>query len=440
MAFTSPLRRTTLSIVTGFVCIALILAWLTTTGRAYNPISRWIQNDPAHHAVFCCLKKVRQSQTDGILRLYIDSGGNLYPDAAYLPTNTELRADLNNSSADLEQYYIQNTAPRNSLFAHYQQSPLLTGKAVVWNSRGWQLIQNQLTTVAVQQIDSATKHGVRPLIMLIHGYNVADTAHLAARLSCDNTRCEEPNGRCGRGKPYLSLVKDSLTATGLVPEKAVWLEVYWDGLQEKPLFIWSGAQLSARYAGLRLREVLSQLDNRTPVRVLTHSSGAIVITQALWNNDAFNGGGNDEDYLTTWAAATSTPTNPNIRVGMLVPALTSRAFVYYGQRTPLDTSAQMVGYRLVIGRNERDYAVNKKWVGAEKGGATGMGAGLYALRYAAEQTALYPIDLRPIGFCTSTSRKDTPKQYQHDGYEEHDWLVYFRRRAIMKDFLKQVFE
>ncbi|MFC6223779.1 hypothetical protein ACFP2F_11055 [Hymenobacter artigasi] len=440
MASTPHLRRKISLVIASLICIGLLLAWLTTTGRVYNPIAGYIQTNPAHHAVYCCLKKARQAHSDGILRLYIDSGGNLYPDASCLPTNTGLRADVNNGSADLEHYYNHNAGLRDKLFAQYHQTPQLAGKAGVWNSRGWQIIQNQLTTAAVRQIDSTTQQGARPLIMLIHGYNVSDTDHLAAQISCDNSPCKNPSGHCELPEPYYSRVKDSLMATGLLPSNAVWLEVYWDGLQENPLLIWSAAQLSARYAGLRLREVLSQLDNRTPVRVLTHSSGAIVISQALWNNDAFNGGGSAEDDLTAWAAATSTPTNPDIRVGMLVPALTSQAFTYYGQRTPQVTSAQMVGYRLVVGRNERDYAINKKWVGAEKAGATGMGASLCALKYAAEQTAHYPIDLRPIGFCTSTSRKDTPKQYQHGAYEEHDWLVYFKRQAIMKDFLKQVFE
>ena len=462
MTIKSPFR-TALFTLTGLLltCGLLGLA-LVATGYIPNPISRKVRNDPGHHNVFCCLKKARQAQPDDTIRLYIDSGGNLYPDAEFLPTNTVLRTDPGNSSADLEVFYRgpvtereETTAHahdrtreplRQALYARYGQRDFIPDKTPVWDGHAWQSIQDRLVNKEAAEIDAATENGKHPLIILIHGINVADTAHLAAVSDCDNSPCPKANqakGNCHRPVPYYTALKSLVRhqKSGVVPKDAVWLEVYWDGLREQPLFAWGAAQLSARYAGLRLREVLNKVKNTTPIRVLTHSAGGIVISQALWTNDAFNGADEDEDFIMHWASTTPTPTNPNIRVGMLVPALTSQAFFYYGQRTPPVARAQATSYRLVIGRNERDFAVSKEFVGSERFGATSMGVTSSAFNYAVQQCSLYPVDLRAVDFCTSTGKADINPlvQYGKTAYEAHDWLLYFRRETQMTAFLKDVF-
>ncbi len=411
-----------------------------------------IINDPGHHAVFACLAS--HPPHDKTLRLYVDSGGNLYPAAPYLPNNSALLrqvGNLRNTEADLSWYFDQpaNQAAEKALFAHYGLANAASTDAT------WDALRQEMARRFALQIDSATSNGRKTLVLLIHGFNVADTTHATTGKACSDT-----NPAHRRDTTYYNAIRTRLERERPELKSAVWLEMYWDGFQEAPLRIWGAAQASARYAGLALREVLRQTDPATPVRVFTHSAGGVVISQALWNNDAFNdqSNGRYERELRHLFDTIPTPPHRNLRIGMLVPALTSVAFDYYGKRTfalkAPDTT--IINYRIVVGQNRRDFAVNKGPAGSETAGATSMGAKEehFDAAVKAAATVVTNPDMHRVDFCVTPHCKKPPLPFRYPiaglwTFEAHDWRLYFSRRKIdsppnapfiMKEFLSQVLD
>lgn len=429
------------------------LGWLALLTTLSSSSTRNIPNDPAHHAVFGCL--VRNAPADGILRLYLDSGGDIYPPANFLPaSNDGLRQvdNLPNQQADLQWYFDRNPAVRKQLFAaHGLREPIGPNPPFDYDNVAWDALRREMARRFAHAIDSATANGTKPLLVLIHGFNVADTAH-----TTQGDCATRPPAKV-RAAAYYPTIRRLLIAQRPELAAATWLEVYWDGFQEAPLRIWGAAQLSARYAGLGVREVLRQIQPTTPVRVFTHSAGGIVITQALWNSDPVTKRGAkllEEKQLLGMLATIPTPALPDLRVGMLVPALTSEAFSFYNERTFASATATkpVPDYRIVVGQNRRDFAVNKGPLGSEAAGATSMGARAAAYEYAKEKCAC--AGLRPpVDFCVTTASGEVPDRFKHPigplVYEEHDWRLYFERRKpgaaadappIMRDFLAQVLD
>ena len=411
--------------------VLTLLAHPVSAALPGNPISAIIRNQSKHHAVFCCLKKARAAQPDSIIRLYIDGHGSLYPDAAFLPTNTELRRD-GGSAAWLETYYSCLSNPlRAALYARHHEAL----------NAPWENIQGKLVQEAAAQINQVTQHGQRPLVVLIHGFNVPDAQHNPADCACDAKYCSR--NPTSFDSAYYTKVRNMVKLRGKLPPRAVWLEVYWDGLQGAAPFIWGAGQLNARFAGMRFREVLSNLDTATTVRVLTHSAGGIVIAQALWNNDALRGGQKREKELVAWMQRADTPRNSHIRVGMLVPALTSVTFDYFGKRTSHATpAASLTRYELVIGRNERDYIVTKLVSMPGIFGATDMGCREKSLQHALCQMRPYPGTLQGASLRTTTIFNTPSGMRKWLLWEEHDWKRYRHphRKAEMNNFLALVFQ
>lgn len=135
--------------------------------------------------------------------------------------------------------------------------------------------------------------------------------------------------------------------------KFSYLEVYWDGMYGSPLAIWPEAQVNSKWAGLGLRNLLRRLDPSLPVRVITHSRGASVISSALWNVDLRSTVAADLRYREAQQKLRP-PVLPALRVGMLAPAMRAIDFNTYDER---GDGAFCFHDRIVLGINPDDRAL-----------------------------------------------------------------------------------
>jgi hypothetical protein len=167
----------------------------------------------------------------------------------------------------------------------------------------------------------------RTLIVLIHGFNMA---------APESRRCYK-----------LAKIQTERLYPG---RKFAFLEVYWDGMYGDAFAIWPQAQRQSKWAGLGLRNLLCRLDPALPVRVLTHSRGSSVICAALWNTPMRSKADEDARYLQAQKALPP-PALPNLRVGLLVPAMRALDFECYFDR---GEAAAVLHDRIVIGFNPDD--------------------------------------------------------------------------------------
>ncbi len=267
-------------------------------------------------------------------RLYYDRHGHLYPIA--VPDKTAFRK----AHALLEQYYEENPSELAKAFeAERVAMPTNTDSENQFN-----YLQNHLLQKHLQQITNKGKD--KKIVFLIHGYNnTGESASLAMEKLRVATLRQFPE------------------------EEFLFVEIYWDGLTKKnnkfnSSRIWDNAQVSASYAGLGLRQLLNGLP-RGHYYAMTHSHGAAVITEALFNVRRFpKESYSDVDYMREIARRQNeydTPTSL-FSVGMLVPAIPGdNVFDKYYNRTenkmPVTTSLK--NFRFVNGFNRYDFATSK---------------------------------------------------------------------------------
>jgi hypothetical protein len=156
---------------------------------------------------------------------------------------------------------------------------------------------------------------------------------------------------------------------------------------------------------MELRRILTALPHDRPVRILTHSLGAHVATAALWNVSSklsdsvldHNAGG-PPDAAPEWvryfdgfsSAAYRTPTHPDLRLAMIVPAMPGLTFGgernldYYDRnyegRPPVTPGYQApqggppsTYDRIVVGQNSSDEIIEKYFLKPAWYGSTTLG-------------------------------------------------------------------
>jgi hypothetical protein len=224
-----------------------------------------------------------------------------------------------------------------------------------------------------------------------------------------------------------------------------YLEVYWDGLATSGLKqnifgVWGGGQHNAFNAGLGLRRVLYLIPSTVPVRILTHSHGAAVVTTGLWNIDSkiptrMRSNAWYRAYVEKTADVTrySTPVHPDLRVAMIVPAVPGNVFKDYKDRTPED--ALTYHDRIIVGINPSDAITSKFFLPSSWFGATTLAD--WRSEYWQHVAPLNADVPSPRFFCVdfSGSSVNDRTAFFWDG---HGWPVYLRRDAI-SDFLDALF-
>jgi hypothetical protein len=388
--------------------------------------------------------------------------GDLYPDLlAQLPLRDDF---IKGRESVLYNYYhnkphgIEATGNTNNLrelariYGISYDQQLTQSDTLTWCQVQQALVQRRIQALNAKLRTSAA--GTRPLVVLIHGFNVGSDAHIVH----------------GQQAGLYDQVRAALRE--IAPDKfrnAIFLEVFWDGLQKPtPVGIWGGAQLNARYAGLRLRQLIAGTDITTPIRVFTHSSGAIVATHAFWNVNAPYP--DPTTYLNRLMNRLynerATPLHPDVRLGLLVPATAGLAFKDHNSRTQpswylvqqdlvtarhLDSllvPAPTPVRHTIVGSNKRDYALNKAGiVSPYRMGVTSLGcvpadfqniidnvpgttqADSVVFWYPGAQKKKRPLVAETTGF-------------NHARFEAHGWQTYLlpERRKNFTRFVSKVMD
>ena len=272
-------------------------------------------------------------ESERVVWAFFDRGGDLYP-APSVPVAVDDRTMQTNS------LFLQRTYERGP-----DAEPWTTVREALGftSDASWDSVQQALARRTAARIDALTRRegqARRPLVLLIHGFNVPDS------------------------EASYSKVRDTIDP--LLPD-AVYFQVSWDGLRAGfPPAVWAKAQYNFPQVGYGLRHVLNRIDPATPVRVFTHSSGGPVAAHALW--DASRAYGNTlcsssprpgrEEFQARVCSRTSPPPGPapprlaDLRLGMIVPATNAGIFFEYDAReSPVE--------RIVLGVNPDDMAVGR---------------------------------------------------------------------------------
>lgn len=234
----------------------------------------------------------------------------------------------------------------------------------------------------------------RTLVVLIHGIN---NSYPEARRTYELARMR---------------VSERIPA-----RRVAFLEVYWDARHGDPFAVWGFARPASKWVGLGLRRVLRHLDPEVPLRVLAHSRGASVICSALWNVPFLEDEASNELFRRRQAELPA-PRHPQVRVGLLVPAMPEGDFDSYfssgpGKANPLEG--------LVVGVNEDDPAVGKGPLPSDWFGSTRLGCDLEVFR---SQVAPRFNRGRLVAHLVDLSAS-----------EVHDFKDYLLRKAFTETFL-----
>jgi hypothetical protein len=350
------------------------------------------------------------------VRLFIDRDGRFYPSAGQSIQDVRLERWWNL----LDSYYREASERRQpewlGLLARYgvPDGPFETA---------WEAVQDSIAATSARE--AIRTAGEQPLIVLVHGFN--------------NTAAE--------AEQALAATRGAIDVHLGFPQR--YLEVYWDGAAKRGGFwsifrVWGGGQHNSYNAGLALRRILNQIPPATPVRIVTHSLGGSVATAALWNVTSKIDSSVDAAWLRTYERLRNdtirhrTPSHPDLRLAMLVPAMPGNTFCNlpvrgarrcdYHDRTPAGDSTQ---HRVIVGVNRSDWVVNKFFVPSSKFGSTTLAARLreYRDRVKPLNEPGEPQRFFCLDFSKSSVNTTTPVLG-----ESHAWEVYVQRDAFA-DFI-----
>lgn len=281
----------------------------------------------------------------------------------------------------------------------------------------------------VSALQSANTEGERPLVILIHGFNVDDANRVYAEV-----RCAVKNLETGAADP-------------------VFLQVHWDGRKTKGVRrfgAWSGAQATAPLVGLKLRPLLNAiLEQRpkTPVRILTHSAGAVAVAALIGNSSsALSLADPDREkgckrtyahfcnHIRDNVGPFRPPAAVDLRIAMLAPATPPNSF---SEVFPLSGHGVLApNVTLIAGINPNDFATTKGFLpgSANPLGSTALSnerKSFCALRKGIERMRRSPIEpnnvtVHLLDFSNSTQCDDRTMLF----WEKHDFSCYLKREKM----------
>jgi hypothetical protein len=403
--------------------IALLFILLIITSCASRQRQVWfVETQNAHN-----------SERENTLKVYLDKQGSFYPtENIYIPykeffdpKNEANTTKLQQTSGNLEHYftgkfinkkgkysywnYYNYTKRSDRLRKYYKLSNLLSNDETFDKSQERILISN---TNSLNELISKTKS--KTLVVLIHGFNDANP-------SADYNM-------------FRNKLKETLN------QDLVFLEIFWDGLtanQGSPPTskIWGYAQYNSSQVAVTVRKILKKINHEFKIRLITHSLGASVGTAALFNTTSKWPRPLELGAYTQMLKNISAPTNKDIRLGMLAPAIpgvsTFKDFNDRGQKTENTIN------KIVVGHNCNDYAVTKRFFGIDflssKAGSTTLGANHKAevqkVRELLKKSG-YDNILSDINFASLKCKKDD---------EEHGLYYYMKNEVAFTNFINQLF-
>ena len=361
---------------------------------------------------------------DGVIRIFFDRNGFIYPDA--VPDATITDTALMKCDSRLASFYQSYPAVYDKICNANGVTPISELDSL--NARVDPL-QKRLINGYISRINTTAVQ--KTIVFLIHGCNEHPV------LSPDHYNA---------AKGY-QLTRDSLTAQ--FPAKhLLFVEIYWDGLSIEngshflptlslnTLKIWKNAQVGASYAGLELRRILSGLQNDT-IHVITHGDGAGLITNALFN--VLKSGSKQNSNPDRWeyeinnclnSRAYKTPAQ-QFYIGMLAPAIPGiNVFKEYHRRTVggKDTDVPLNNYHFILGFNKFDRVTSKFRLAAKCFGSTTLACKSAELNRTRQ---LFNNDPSIIDYVDFSYYNNRDKQV------EHGWRFYLSHAPQITDFFNR---
>lgn len=266
--------------------------------------------------------------------MYMDRYGQIYPNNGFKtdPNIFYMKGDFCHSEygkcrhgdmANLSTYFKY----------HDEQGFEEVAKAYKVNS--FEGLQKKLLKEYAKTINSKLRESkAKKLVVLIHGFDNGYTYWEYIRL---RERINEYTG----------------------DDDIVYLELYWDALRDQNVgTAYRDAELNSLFAGYTLRKLLANVDENISLTFLTHSIGASVATQTLFNVDKWK----DryfQYYLDDIGFGLPTPRQQNITLAMLAPSIPGVQTFNDINETSIDVNDNENYKRIVIGYSEHDH-VNSK--------------------------------------------------------------------------------
>ncbi len=269
------------------------------------------------------------------LKIFIDREGSIYPPSNLYSFRQGLffnpPKDGNDNTSKLSVYFKNDSVG------------LITVCKGLDITDNFDTMQNYLLKSYAEKINNEVKEG-KKIVLLIHGFN-----------SSYKETSESYN-----------ILKSKLSNRNDI---AI-VEVYWDGLTKKALKIWPKAQANSVYSGLAIRKLLNKVDSNAEIMLLTHSLGASVATQALFNVSKWTNG--FQKYVDSLSKNIPTPPQKNITLSMFAPAIPGvNTFDDLNKIVENNTTRHIK--KIIVGYNHKDFALIKGVGIREHIGSTSLG-------------------------------------------------------------------
>lgn len=366
-------------------CLCALLIALAT--RAEGQLLRM------HHPVTFGSRAGQDADSDSVVHVYMDREGSLYPESR-VPVRDR---DLAKRDSRLYRYFLELPEEWERL----RTTLGLAGGQL--NPDRWDQAQDAIRARLVRRITGRARNGRSPVLFLVHGFRV-ESAQDAYTYAMRSVAVQVPGVR------------------------PVYVHVNWDGQHAPLLFAmgaWKEANRNAPLVGLQFRRLVARLPDGLPVRILTHSLGGSVVASALWTRSDLPVG-EHASYATYGRLAAEyqrfpLPPNPDIRVGMVVPAMPGRSFA-----SVLPTARSAGNYSaMIVGQNPHDIVVAKGYVNPRLLGSTALAVELS--EFCRHVYPIYQADARAAGQVVNF---ELPNQSDMD----HAFERYFDRKP-MREFL-----
>lgn len=272
------------------------------------------------------------------LKVYLDREGNLYPPF-------EIHSIDKGRFWNPNKHWGINGDTTSKLKVYFDHQPEILEN--VCNQldieKDFDSLQNYLLQAYTKQINDEVAKGNK-IVFLIHGFN---------------SKQKESEGSFNALKAELNK-KDNLSV----------VEVYWDGLSfSLGVGIWGAAQANSAFVGLGVWKLLNLISSNAEIVLLTHSLGASVATQSLFNVSKWTSEFQKEVDEKT--KAIPTPPQKGITLAMIAPAIPGEnTFDDLGETTNDDTCHIK---KIIVGYNKKDSALTKYVRIAKHLGATSFG-------------------------------------------------------------------
>lgn len=362
-------------------------------------------------------KSKYQLENDSVLRVYFDRHGNIYPDTAIDDSTLRKNASI------LDLYYKND--PNKFVSLCIKEG--IKHPDISRYSETLSQFQSKLVQKYVSRINSMA-YG-KEVVFIIHGFNDHPTKGEV------NSFAENKATR-------------NLIAHKFDNKHFLFVEVYWDGMSKEngnkcllvesanSFKIWNNSQVSATYAGLELRRIISHV-KKDSLYAVTHSHGAGVITNALFNVVKF-----DSNYYLKGGkfikaafcdSLYNTP-KQQIFVGMLAPAIPGQTvFDDYFKRTSSGKEVNELSannLHFIIGFNYYDSITRKFYTKSSWFGTTTL-----ACRYGELVKTITIMNNDPtlLDFVDFSITRDKRKQ------RDHSWIKYLENDPHSSIFFNKVF-